>query len=299
MMKRTIYNKAILGLCTVSLCFVVLSIGVRWMNEGFGPFTQVYLRIGGAFILAVAIYYKKIRFTNFKKIPRRDWLLLMIMGTVGYGIAIMFVTLGVLNTTLLNVAIIGSTVPFFALLYLFIITRKPIKAILLLFLFISFIGVYLITTKSFSLVIHSFGIGEVYALLFAAGSGAFVVSRGFISNKLSNTEITVIVIFIAFVSSFLGAMLMGEKLAVSGFTNPLAMLGLITGIILNIIATQLQNFGFEHVNPVTGSQLLLLQNIFAPILGIIFYNETVLPIEFLGAAFILFGVIGYYRRAGS
>ena len=298
MVKLTTYNKAILGLCVVALCFVVLSIGVRWMSEGFGPFTQVYLRVGGAFLLALLLYYKKIRFANLRKISRKDWMLLIIMGTIGYGIAIIFVTLSVLHTTLLNVAVIGSTVPFFALLYMYIITRKPIKPILLLFLVISFIGVYLITTKSLSLVIHNFGFGELCALLFAAGSGAFVVSRGFISKKLSNIEITVIIIFIAFVSSFIGAMVMGEKLNVSGFSNPLAMLGLITGIILNIVATQLQNFGFEHVNPVTGSQLLLLQNVFAPVLGFFFYNETVLPIEFLGAAFILFGVIGYYRKAG-
>jgi drug/metabolite transporter (DMT)-like permease len=298
-MNLTTKNRAILGLCTVALCFTILSLGVRWMSEGFGPFTQVYLRIGGAFLVALALYYKKIRFANAKKIPRRDWFLLLIMGTVGYGIAIMFVTLAVLHTTLLNVAIIGSTVPFFALVYMFIAVRKTVKPILLLFLIISFIGVYIITTKSFSLVIHSFGIGELYALLFAAGSGAFVVSRGFISNKLSNIEITVSVIFIAFISSFIGAIVMGEKLAISGFTNPLALLGLITGVILNIVATQLQNFGFKHVNPVTGSQLLLLQNIFAPILGFLFYSETVLPIELFGAAFILFGVIGYYRKARS
>jgi drug/metabolite transporter (DMT)-like permease len=296
-MKLTTKNRAILGLCIVALCFSILSVGVRWMNEGFGPFTQVYLRIGGAFFLALLLYYKKIHFANLKKLPRKDWLLLTIMGTVGYGVAILFVTLAVLKTTLLNVAIIGSTVPFFALLYVFIITRKAIKPILLLFLVISFIGVYLITTKSFSLVVHNFGIGELYALLFAAGSGAFVVSRGFISKRLSNSEITVIIIFIAFVSAFIGAMVMGEKLTVAGFTNPSAMLGLITGIILNIVATQLQNFGFEHVNPVTGSQLLLLQNIFAPVLGFLFYSETVLPIELFGAAFILFGVIGYYRNA--
>jgi drug/metabolite transporter (DMT)-like permease len=296
-MKLSTQNKAVIGLCVVSLCFVLLAIGVRLMSEGFGPFTQVYLRIGGAFLLAISLFHKQIHFSKIKKISKKDWLLLVIMGTIGYGLAVMFVTLAVLNTTLLNTAIISSTVPFFALLYLFLINKKSIKPILLLFLLISFIGVYIITTKSFSLTINNFGIGELYALLFAAGSGAFVVSRKFLSKNLSNIEITVTIIFIAFLSSFMGAMLMGEKLEISGFTKPLALLGLVSGIIFNITTTQLQNFSFEHINPVTGSQLLLLQNIFAPILGFFLFQETVLPIEFFGAALILFGVFGYYKKA--
>jgi len=35
-------------------------------------------------LLALLLYYKKIRFANLRKISRKDWMLLIIMGTIGY-----------------------------------------------------------------------------------------------------------------------------------------------------------------------------------------------------------------------
>jgi drug/metabolite transporter (DMT)-like permease len=104
---------------------------------------------------------------------------------------------------------------------------------------------------------------------------------------------------IAFTSSFMAAILFGEKLNVSGFSNPIALVGLILGSLLNVSTTQLQNYGFQHLPAVAGAQLLLLENIFAPVLGFILYSETVLPIEFLGAVLILLGVFGYYKKAAD
>lgn len=290
-------KQAIIALCIVALSFVLLNIGVRFMNEGFQPFTQVYLRTGGAVVLALVLFHKNIHFSKFKKISKKDWLLLTIMGTVGYGIAVSFITLGTLQTTLLNVSLIGSTIPFFVLLYTMIITKKPLNLFLFVFLIISFIGVYIITTKSLSPINSQFGLGELYAFFFAAGTAAFVVARRYISKNISNIEITVLVTAIAFLSSFIFAIGAGESLDLNGFTKPLALLGLGMGIVLNVIVTRLQSFSYEHINPVTGSQILLLQNIYAPILGYILYKETVLPIEFLGAVLILIGVFGYYRKA--
>lgn len=296
-MKLSTKQLAIGALCLTALSFVVLNISARMMDYGFGTFTQVYLRIGFAALLALLIFHRKIDFKKLKHLPKRDWLLLLVMGSVGYGIAVIFVTLSVLNTTLLNVAMIGSTVPFIVLLYMFLFARKTISLTLFGFLLISFLGVYTITTKSFSPTVTTFGVGELYGVLFAAGTAAFITARKFLSKKLANTEITVITIWIAFISSFIGAMVIGEKLDFSGFANPLALAGLVLGTVLNITTTLLQTYGYSHLPAVTGAQILLLQNVFAPVLGFLFYAETVLPIEFLGAGLILLGVSGYYKKS--
>lgn len=295
--KLTVQKKAIIALCFAALSFVMLNVATRMMSEGFGTFTQVYLRIGGGFLLALILFHKSVHFSKRKHISRKDWMMLLIMGTIGYGIAVIFITLSILNTTLLNVAVISSTVPFFVLLYLVLFTQKKVSLVCFGFLLISFLGVYFIATKSFSLVDTGFGVGELYALLFAVGTGAFVVARRYISNNLSNPEITLIVMAIAFISSLIIAVLFGEELTLSGFMQPVALLGFILGSVLNVSATHLQNFGFQQLHPVVGSQLLLLQNIFAPILGVLLYSETILPIEFVGALLILAGVFGYYKKA--
>src|SRR6266550_4007832 len=123
-MRLSSKQKAIVAMSIVALCFTILNISVRMINVGFGPFTQVYLRIGLGLLLAIVFFYKKITFKKFVNISQKDWLILFLMGTLGYGLAVDFVTLGVLHTKLLNVAIISSTTPFFVFLFSLLVLRK-------------------------------------------------------------------------------------------------------------------------------------------------------------------------------
>src|SRR6266404_349133 len=116
-MALSVKQKAILALCIVAFSYALLSVAVRLMGAGFGPFTQVYLRIGLGCLLTAIFFYKKIRFSRFPRISRRDWLFLLLMGTLGYGLSVDFVTLGTLHTKLLDVAVIASTTPFFIFLF--------------------------------------------------------------------------------------------------------------------------------------------------------------------------------------
>lgn len=269
------------------------------MDAGFGPITQTYLRIGIGFFLALILFSHKISFKKLQHISMQDWFLLTLIGTIGYGIAVIFITLAVLHTTFLNVAVIASTSPFFALLLSILFLRKTISPMMFGFLSVSFTGVYLITTKTISPVITQFGIGEVYALMFAFGIGVFAVARKLLSKNLNNYEISIIVMGIAFISSLIGALLIGEEIDLAGFANPTAMAGLAIGSILNVSTTFLTNYGFGRIGAVAGAQILLLQNVFAPIIGFLLYNEMILPIEFIGAGLIVAGVFGYNKLAAD
>lgn len=294
-MKLPVKTRAIWALVIVGLCVPLLSISVRLMDEGFGTFTQTYLRIGLGFLITLLLLHKHIRFGKISSLSHKDWLLVLLMGSFGYGFVVIFATLGVLHAKLLNVAIIGSTTPFFIILFTIIFLRKRIPQRDFFFLLISFYGVCVLATRSFLPVFSNFGIGEVYLLFFAAGMGIYIEGRKFLSKKLNNSEITLSVMFIAFVSSFVCALISGESLNFTGFLNPIALSGLILGGFLNFAVTELQNFGYQYVTAVVGSQLLLVQNIFAPILGFIFFHEYVLPIEFFGAWCILMGLILHHH----
>src|SRR5258708_35086468 len=116
-----------------------------------------------------------------------------------------------------------------------------------------------------------------------------------LSSHLSTVEISVVVMGIAFVSSFLSALFVKEQLSFAGFFNPVALLGLVLGGALNLVATTLETFAFRHINAVAGSQLLLLENVFAPIFGFVLYNEILLPVELFGALLVVSGVWCYVR----
>ena len=293
----SIKQRAIWALGIVAFSYAFLNVAVRLMSEGFAPFTQVYLRIGLGCLLTIVLYYKKIHPSRFKQITKKEWIALFLMGSVGYGLAVDFVTLGALHTKLLNVAIIASTTPFFVFLFSVVLLRITFKKYLFLFLLLTFYGVSVIATKSFVPVINEFGKGEFYTLLFAIGFGVYIIARKFVSNTINNTEIAVIVMFIACITSLISALIAGERLNVSGFSNVNALLGLGIGGALNIVATKLENFGFQHINPVTGSQLMLLENVFSPIMGFFLYHEFILPAEFVGAFFVLSGVWAYIKYA--
>lgn len=296
-MKLPITTRALWALAIVGLCVPFLSISARLMSTGFETFTQTYLRIGVGFLITYIILHKNIHYHKIKSLSRHDWLMLFIMGVFGYGFVVIFATLGVLHAKLLNVAIIGSTTPFFIILFSVIFLKKRIHELHFFFLLTSFYGVCVLATKSFLPVFNHFGIGEIYLLLFAAGMGIYIEGRKFLSKKLNNSEITITVMLIAFVTSLTCALISGEKLHLSGFLNPIALSGLFLGGFLNFAVTELQNFGYQYLNAVVGSQLLLIQNIFAPILGFIFYHEHILAIEFFGAWCILMGIILHHHFA--
>jgi drug/metabolite transporter (DMT)-like permease len=296
-MKFTVEKRAILALCMVALSFALLNVSIRFANAGFAPFTQVYLRIGLGLLLTIAFFYKEINLIKIRKTAIKDWIILLLMGTFGYGIAVDFVTLGVVHTNLFNAAVIGSTTPFFVFLFNVIFLREKFSKSLLFFLVLTLYGVCILATNSLIPKLINFSLGDLYVLLFAIGSGVYILGRKFLSSHLNNSEIAVVVMAIAFLSSLIVAIVNGQQLHLSGFSNPIALLGVCMGGVLNLIATKFQNFGFSHLNAVVGSQLLLLQNVFAPIFGFILFGEIVLPLEFFGAVIALVGVWYYIRFA--
>ncbi|HVA96853.1 MAG TPA: DMT family transporter [Candidatus Acidoferrales bacterium] len=296
-MKFSVKQKAIAAVCIVALSYVLLNVATRFMNAGFGPFTQVYLRIGLGLMLTALFFMKEIHPAKFLKTGTRDWLLLLLMGTAGYGLAVDFITLGILHTKLLNVSVITATTPLFVFLFTIFMLRKKIRYSLLFYLILSFYGVYVIATKSFLAAISNFGIGDLYVLFFAMGLGAYILGRKFLSKHLNNSEITLIVLVIAFVCSLITALIFGEQLSASGFFNSAALFGLILAGMLILVATKLQNFGFDKLDSVVGSQIMLLQIVVAPVLGFVLYKETILPVEFAGAALVVIGVWAYIRQA--
>ena len=105
-------NEAIGALVLVALSYTIMNVVSRWLSLGFEPFTQVYLRLLGALLIAGIVFRKKIRWNKINSVPKKDIGPLVVMGVFGYGIMVYFVTLGALNTSLLNVSIIMAMVPF-------------------------------------------------------------------------------------------------------------------------------------------------------------------------------------------
>lgn len=284
-----IYTKhlSIIFLIFVAAAYTLLSVGSRLLAEGFQPMTQVYMRIAIATIALILMFRKNLRWIRIRTIPIRDVWILLTMGTIGYSIAVYFATLGALNAKLVNVAIIFASVPFFSYLYAFIFLKKPFDIKLTALLSISLIGIGFVATKSFIPKLEAFGIGEWFTLIATATMAWFFVGRKLLSKHLNTQEITVVVMAIAAISGWILALMRHETFSLSAFTNMHVLLSLLIGGLMNVIVNPIEIYAFDHLDAVFGSQILLLENVFALIIGYLVYAETISLPEVIGGLIIV------------
>lgn len=282
-------NEAIGALVLVAFGYSILSVVSRWLSLGYEPFTQVYLRLLGALFMAGYLFRKKIRWSRIKGTPKSDYKPLLIMGVFGYGLMVYFVSLGALNTSLLKVSIIMAMVPFFSYVMgmVFLKDKFDIKVTLLALL--SLYGVSVLAGNSIIPNISGFGKGELFVLVSAFLLATYSVSRKLLSEHLNNQEITMIVMFLAFVTTLLLAIISGEKMILGKMLIPLVFAGFVLGSTLNIVCTYLESFAFQRLEVVVGNQILLMENLFSPVLGYLLYREGVGVYQLLGAAVIVLG----------
>jgi drug/metabolite transporter (DMT)-like permease len=280
-------TKALGGLVVVAFGYSLLSVFSRWLSLGFAPFTQVYLRLLGALLLSLIVFRKKIRFVKIATVPKNDWLPLLMMGVLGYGLMVYFVTMGALRTSLLNVSVILATVPFFSyIMGIFFLKDKWDSRVVGLAV-VSMMGVSITASNSWIPRLSNFGSGELFVLVSAFLLAIYSVGRKLLSDHLNNQEITITVIGLALVTTWMLAIISGEELNWHAFWIPLVMAGLIGGSALNIICTFLESYSFEKLPVVVGNQMLLLENLFSPIIGYFMYREGVGVYQLVGAMIIV------------
>ncbi len=288
--RYSVHRLAVAGLVLVAAAYSLLNVSSRLLAEGFPPMTQVYLRISFGALILMALFRKHLRWKRIITMPARDFLILLSMGIIGYSIAVYFSTLAAINAKLINVTVIFASVPFFSYLYAFFVLKKPLNGKLIALLITSLIGITMVATKSFVPHLTVFGKGEWFALLATATMAWFYVGRKLLSTHLNTHEITISVMTIAAISGFLIAILRGETISVSAFTNPHVLLGLVIGTGMNILVNPLEIFAFNHLDAVIGTQVLLLDNVFALLFGYVMYHEMVGVPEMIGGIIIVSSV---------
>ncbi len=280
-------NLSIGFLVVTAASYTMLSVAARLLSEGFQPMTQVYLRIALGTLALSVILRKSLRWKRFLTMPGKDILTVLTMGTIGYSVAVYFVTLGAINAKLVNVSVIFASVPFFSYLYAFLFLKKKFDAKLTTLLAVSVIGIAMVATKSFVPHLEAFGAGEWFTLLATATMAWFFVGRKVLSPHLNTSEITIAVMSVAAVSGFFIALVRGEPIPLSAFSNGHVLLGLFLGAFMNALVNPIEIFAFKHLDAVTGSQVLLLETVFSLIFGFLFYRELIGPAEIVGGLIII------------
>lgn len=286
----SIRKKAIFLLVLNASGYSLLNVAVRLMDKGFQPFTQVYLRILIATLVGTFVFRKQLRWKKIKTTSLSDWIILFIMGVVGFALMISFITLGALEAKLLNVSVIYSTVVFFSYLYSIWVLKSKHDVRVLFFVGIALWGVAVLSTGSLLPMLGGFGRGELYVLLSAAAGAWYYVGRKMLSEHLNTSEISIITMLIATLSAFIIAMVFGERLNKDTIFHVQALAGLAIGGVVVVLSTFIENFSFKHLPAVLGSQILLLENVFSVFFGFVLYKEILSLPQIIGAVAVIVSV---------
>ncbi len=273
---------AIAAIILVSLVYVILSMVSRILEPGFGDYTQVYVRISIGTVVALILIRRHITWSNFTRLKLKDWLGITLMGVVGYGLVVAALTIGVLNTTLINTSIIYATVPVFVYLFSVVLLKRKPELVKIVLVLISLWGVGIISSNSLIPQLEGINRGDWWVLFGAACGALFVIGRKLVSDTLNNRELAVIVMAFAAVTTFVLAMINGERIDLHAFGVPSIIFGLAIGSLLNIVATSLENFGFKILDETFAAQLLMFESVFALVLGRLFYAEVISITQMLG-----------------
>jgi len=292
---RTEYQKGVLALILLALVFASMGLFARYLATGFLLFQQVYLRMLAAFIVGYAVFRKQISIGKFRKLPLREWLIILFRA-VSYSLfGIILFTQAIIIAKYSNVSFIGS-LPMTAILG-FVLLREKLSFRKLVLVLFAFVGVLLISVKDYSNMLN-WGKGEILTLISTVFFSLSYIARKWQSDLLNNEELTTANFLVAFLVVFILSILKGDGLPISGWNWGL-LLAVIGAGIFNISNVFLTNYGFQRVEAVLASNILTLESVFAVILGFLFYREIPLPKELLGGLIITLSVIGTNRLASN
>ena len=282
-------SSGILALVLLAIYFGATAVLARYLSVGNDLFEQWYMRFGIATVAALLVFRKRINLKKFLHLPKRDWQVLALRVLSGGVAAIALYTLAAQQTKIGTVAFMQA-VPIMALLAVVLMNDKltPQKAGLVALSFIGAAAVVLENPRD----LLNFDVGGVYSLLSVAFFSLAFLTRKWHTNTLNNQEITVAILALSFVATYVLSLVLYQRPFASTDEWSLLFVGvLFFAGIAAVGSIFLQNYGFERVGGVVAGNILNLELVFGPLFGFIIYLEGITSRELLGGLIILTAAI--------
>lgn len=199
----------------------------------------------------------------------------------------------VLNTTVINAALINAGVPVAAVFFSWAILRDMINRWQAAGILLAFAGIVTVVTKARLGILLGleFGWGDLYMLLAIVCWALYMV-------LLKRAQIRVSGLTLLTVLSAAGALwlvpaygvevALGYRMEWTWLT--LGSLGYVT-VFSTVIAWICWNSGTLRIGPNRASAFMCLHPIFGPVLGMIFFDEILRPYHGVGTVLVLIGVV--------
>lgn len=284
--SQTLRTKGVISLVILAWVFATMGVFARYLGTEFELFEQTYLRIGLAFFIGSALFYRLIDWKKYFNLRKND-ISILIFRTICLYLGVTLITEAFLNTSYTNASLV-AVLPIMPLMAYFLL-RERLQWKTICFIVLGFCGVAFLSFEDFSLL--SFGYGELMAFISLIFFDLSYIARKWHSDHLNNYETAVFMFGIGSLLLFVTSFLLGEGLpTTSQFLSWTIFFALLGGAVFNVVNLVLTNYGFQHVKASVASNILTVEAVFALGYGIFLFREMPVFHEVLGGVIILCSV---------
>ncbi|UQD53786.1 EamA family transporter [Bacillus methanolicus] len=262
----------------------------KYVLDFIPPLTLVWLRYVIAFVFLFAVLKTvQIKNKNRVTIKKRDWLLIVWIGFIGYFVSIAFQFIGTKLSDAHTGALITSATPAFIVVFAKFVLKEKLTVRKIISVLLATFGVVIVIGWDTNVGTHLLG---SITLVGAAISWALLsVYVKVASKRFSSLTITTYAVLFALVFTT-PAMIWELQSNDVYYQNILIILGVIyLGIVSTAGAFFLWNKGMELMDAGIGSLFFFFQPIVGSFLGWLLLNEKLDVNFFIGGIFIIAAVV--------
>ncbi|WP_438316501.1 DMT family transporter [Sporosarcina sp. FA9] len=271
--------KADLLLVLVTFCWGSSYLFMKMGLDSISEFNLIALRFGLAFILAGAIFYRRLLKMNLQTLKYS-----MLLGFILF-VVFTAVTFGLKTTTTSNTGFLISLTVIFVPLINTVVFKQRLEGKLLVSILLAIVGIAFLTLQ------YPFKItfGDLLCIFAAFFYAIHIIVAGIATKKVDTLSLGITQLGFAGLFGLLFSLIFETP------TFPNSTISWIAILVLSILCSGvgfiLQIVAQKYTTPVRTGLIFTLEPVFAAILGVIFLREIISITGYIGAALLLLSII--------
>lgn len=276
-------KNAYLFIVLTAFLFGTMEVACKLAGNELDPFQLTFIRfaIGGLLLLPFAL--AEIKKYKIRIIPK-DILILTGVGILGIPMSMLLFQVGVMNANASTASVLISINPLFTMVFAHFFTSEKINKHKMVVLTISFVGL-IFMIKPWNIQEGNTVTGIICVLLAAVFFGAYTIA-GKVSVQKMGIIVQTSISFIMGSLVLLIIILITGRPVIADVTENVALVGYVS-IFVTGLGYLSYFMAIKLSDAATGSLAFFLKPAIAPVMAVIFLDETILWNTYIGIALIL------------
>ena len=245
------------------------------------------------FVFLILLPYLIYRYEHIIKIFKKEYLILLIFGTIGIAGFNTFLYIGLKTTTATNGLLINSSIPIMIIVLSSIILKTTITKIQALGIVLSTLGVIFLILKGSleNIITLEFTYGDLWILLACLNWALYTVLLKYKPKELNAFDFLSVTVFIGIIILSIVYFSFGFSLEFSSFRNTKVLYSIIYIVVFpSILSFYFWNTAIIEIGASKAGQFTHLMPIFGAILAYLFLGERLEIYHLFGILFIGLGI---------